>query len=483
MNKFKLLALTIASALITICNSTVACAAPVQMPDGNVFDAEFYANTYPDVEAAFGRDTALLYQHYVLQGINEGRLPYAGAASTANPAASRGTIVASPEGVTEDMAYQRLLALRESYPEGMSWTMANGYYLYRGTGCNYGAECAGYAYIINDAIFGTNPNARVITTYNPSNFHVGDIVRYITGYGSGHSVVVMQVTEDGIIVTEGNFAGTVHWGRLIPWIDLQMGFVEMYTRYNEVPYGVSTAQGLNRSNVTENLMQAKYDIFYCTDVMKYTDDPAIFFDADYYLASYPELAITVGTDYRSLFNHFINTGRFEGRSARMGIFPERSDFKIPFSDADKSVFLKWMNNRLQIIEYLGTVVNDSMSEREIVTVITNELRNRAEYAYDGVTTTYNYNMDFDYFKAGTSRFSDVDYSYNFTVMCYYLGIDSQIVVSNYWQHAWNRVKIDGIWYDNDVAAYDVFNYNGYFMIPAGTGIFSDRQPDYVFATK
>lgn len=443
MNKIKFFAITIASALTIIGNSTVAYAAQQTMPDGSVLDAEMYANT----------------------------------------TASNGSLVVSPEGVTEEMAYQMLLALKESYPEGMSWTMANGYYLYRGTGCNYGAECAGYAYIINDSIFGVSPNARRITTYNPSNFHVGDIVRYITGYGSGHSVVVMQVTENGIIVTEGNYGGTVHWGRLIPWIDLQMGFVEMYTRYNEVPYDISAAQGLNRSNVTENLIVAKYNLFYGEDVKKYTDDPAIFFDADYYLANYPELATTVGTDYKALFNHFINIGLYEGRTVRMGYYPERGNLKTGFSDADRSVFFKAYNDRIQLIEYLNMVVNDSMSEREVITLITNDLRNRAEYAYDGVTTTYNYNMDFESFITGTSRFTDVDYSYNFTLMCYYLGIDSQIVVSNYWQHAWNRVKIDGIWYDNDVAAYDVFSYDGYFMMPAGTGIFSDRQPDYVFATK
>lgn len=49
------------------------------MSDGQLFDAQFYADTYPDVKEAYGYDEALLYEHYLLFGKAEGRLPYAGA--------------------------------------------------------------------------------------------------------------------------------------------------------------------------------------------------------------------------------------------------------------------------------------------------------------------------------------------------------------------------------------------------------------------
>lgn len=64
-------------------------AAPKTMPDGNVFDAEYYAQNNPDVVAALGTDEAALYQHYVNYGMAEGRLPYAAdaAAPAAQPAA------------------------------------------------------------------------------------------------------------------------------------------------------------------------------------------------------------------------------------------------------------------------------------------------------------------------------------------------------------------------------------------------------------
>ncbi len=40
---------------------------------GDVFDAEYYADTYADVKAAFGDDADALFQHYLTYGISEGR--------------------------------------------------------------------------------------------------------------------------------------------------------------------------------------------------------------------------------------------------------------------------------------------------------------------------------------------------------------------------------------------------------------------------
>ena len=64
-------------------------AAPVPMADGGLFDAQFYAQAYPDVVAVFGTDANWLYLHYVLAGKAEGRLPYApGSAAVPAPASS-----------------------------------------------------------------------------------------------------------------------------------------------------------------------------------------------------------------------------------------------------------------------------------------------------------------------------------------------------------------------------------------------------------
>ncbi len=50
-------------------------AAPELMPDGGLFDAEYYASQNPDVVAALGNDPTVLYNHYLAAGKAEGRRP------------------------------------------------------------------------------------------------------------------------------------------------------------------------------------------------------------------------------------------------------------------------------------------------------------------------------------------------------------------------------------------------------------------------
>ena len=61
--------------VMTMCFGMTAFASPKTMPDGTVFDAEYYAKTYPDVVSAIGTDENALYQHYVMAGKAEGRHP------------------------------------------------------------------------------------------------------------------------------------------------------------------------------------------------------------------------------------------------------------------------------------------------------------------------------------------------------------------------------------------------------------------------
>lgn len=48
-------------------------AAPVTMPDGTIFDAQFYRMTNPDVVAIYGNEDADMYRHYQEYGKKEGR--------------------------------------------------------------------------------------------------------------------------------------------------------------------------------------------------------------------------------------------------------------------------------------------------------------------------------------------------------------------------------------------------------------------------
>ena len=74
--KKKLVMMTLASCILASTFSLTVCAEPVEVEAGVIFDAEYYAETNPDVVNALGDDEDVLYEHYKLYGAGEGRLPY-----------------------------------------------------------------------------------------------------------------------------------------------------------------------------------------------------------------------------------------------------------------------------------------------------------------------------------------------------------------------------------------------------------------------
>lgn len=123
--------------------------------------------------------------------------------------------------------YEKMNALREKYPEGMTWTNFEPYgtkegaidkeYRWKGGtilgNVRSGVGCAAFAFILSDAAFG-DLKARVIDNGAVKYEHVrpGDILRV---NGNSHSVIVLQKTAVGVIVAEGNYNKSVHWGRAI----------------------------------------------------------------------------------------------------------------------------------------------------------------------------------------------------------------------------------------------------------------------------
>lgn len=85
-----------------VASPLTAFAAPQTMPDGTIFDAEYYAQNNPDVVAALGTDAGILYQHYVMSGKNEGRLPYAQTSTATN---TTGTTMSLADGTVFDPVY------------------------------------------------------------------------------------------------------------------------------------------------------------------------------------------------------------------------------------------------------------------------------------------------------------------------------------------------------------------------------------------
>ena len=110
------------------------------------------------------------------------------------------------EEVTEELAYERMIAMKEQYPEGMPWTNEN-YYdgVYVG-----GYGCVAFASLLSDAAFGDLPAREISENISIDMVRVGDILRV---NGDTHSVIILEVHEDHIVIAEGNYNSSIHWGR------------------------------------------------------------------------------------------------------------------------------------------------------------------------------------------------------------------------------------------------------------------------------
>ena len=141
--------------------------------------------------------------------------------------------------------YQKMIALKSQFPEGMSWTNDNRY-AWKGGIFSAGYGCAGFAFALSDAAFGDLP-ARVILrnhdllTFVNSNLvtkvdsisiedvRVGDILRL---YNDSHSVIILEVHSDYVVIAEGNYNSSIHWGRKLTAEDVAAADYIM-TRYPE----------------------------------------------------------------------------------------------------------------------------------------------------------------------------------------------------------------------------------------------------------
>lgn len=72
MRKRRNILLTLSVTIVSLLGSTLSVSAAPTYAD--LFDAEYYAETYSDVEAVYGNDEAALFNHYMTYGIYEGRV-------------------------------------------------------------------------------------------------------------------------------------------------------------------------------------------------------------------------------------------------------------------------------------------------------------------------------------------------------------------------------------------------------------------------
>lgn len=136
-------------------------------------------------------------------------------------------------------AREIILATKSEYPEGMEWTNFKPYgkdgtlgaaYWFRGgaiKGARGGVGCMGIGLKWSDGAFGDIP----ASVYDAGDFTYDDIkVSDILRMG-GHAVIVLWKAEGGVIVAEGNYNGTIHWGRSISKEEVMSTTSFIITRY------------------------------------------------------------------------------------------------------------------------------------------------------------------------------------------------------------------------------------------------------------
>ena len=157
--------------------------------------------------------------------------------------------------LTPEKVYDAMIALqgKTGYTEGSEWTdyvpySGKGEDVYRWNGGALGGSnivavgCVAFAFTLSDAAFGRLP-ARMYANgaFKFEDIKVGDILRMNT---DTHTVIVLRVSDTGVVVAEGNNSGRVHWGRAIDKDTVMNNTSHYITRYPE-NYTPPTDPGVN----------------------------------------------------------------------------------------------------------------------------------------------------------------------------------------------------------------------------------------------
>ena len=167
--------------------------------------------------------------------------PFADTSGDTNPGGQTENYESKSSVPTYTQVTSAMEALRTKYPEGMPWDNYRPYgskgdkgsaYVWHGgwilNNIRSGVGCAAFAFILSDAAFG-DLQARVVDNVRFEDVKVGDILRI---NGNTHSVIVLQKSAGGVIIAEGNYNSTVHWGRALS-VDQVEAADFVVTRYPE----------------------------------------------------------------------------------------------------------------------------------------------------------------------------------------------------------------------------------------------------------
>ena len=152
---------------------------------------------------------------------------------------------AAASAPTETEVYNTLNGMKAQYPEGTPWG-GDKFYAWKGDIYYAGYGCVAFAFILSDAAFGDLP-ARKIVDVKFSDVRAGDILRL---NNDTHTVIVLRVYEDYVVLAEGSYNNSVHWGRVLTKADVEKADY-MLTRY---PDGSADEDPQNPQIPTENIL-------------------------------------------------------------------------------------------------------------------------------------------------------------------------------------------------------------------------------------
>ncbi len=161
------------------------------MKDKTLFDPTFYAAAYPDVVAVFGTNENMLYNHYKKYGKKEGRMAFEGQVVNAT---------APPKAVTGDATYYIKINRRACCITIYSKDEAGNYTVpYKAMVCSTG----------NATPLGTYSMGQQARWLQFEEGTVGQYARRITGHIWFHSVMYYKRYPDTLLWGEYNRLGTV----------------------------------------------------------------------------------------------------------------------------------------------------------------------------------------------------------------------------------------------------------------------------------
>ena len=137
------------------------------------------------------------------------------------------------EGPTEEEVYNKIIALKEQYPDGTPWGSDKVYktpYVISTGEVRYISSygCTAFTEMCQDVAFGDYKKVSYFDSFD--DIRVGDKVRYDNEYG-GHAVIVLEKRANSIIVAEGNSGGKVHWDVELTREFLEENNFDVSTRY------------------------------------------------------------------------------------------------------------------------------------------------------------------------------------------------------------------------------------------------------------